>query len=127
MVEYQTTLPWSSERNFQVLSYRVGHSELTLRTLPSKEDMLHILFIGVDRMEIDCSYRGGLTISAVEEHGPYPKALRFSRLLLELTTPDHSGFVVAAAIRITRRTSENEELELILATSKKNEAMPPQD
>jgi hypothetical protein len=126
MGDYEETLPWSSDRNFEVWSYGVGHSQLILRTLHGEEDMLHILFSGVDRMEIDRSYRGGLTISAVDKHGPYPEALRFPRFLVELATPDHKGFVVAAGIRITRRTPEDEEIELILAASKKNRTEPPQ-
>jgi hypothetical protein len=127
MADYQKNLPWSSDRPFEVWSYGAGHSQLTLRTFYGQEDMLQVRFVGVERMELHASYRGGLTISSVEKHGPYPEALRFSRFLFELTTPDHTGFVVATAIRISRCTPENVELELILAASKKNEVMRAQD
>jgi len=118
MVDYQTSLPWSSDRAFEVSSYRASHSELTLRTLHSKEDMLHILFVGIERMEINRLYYGGLTLSTLDEYGPYPRALHVPYLLVKLETPDHDGFVATSGIRITRRTPENEELELILTASK---------
>jgi hypothetical protein len=123
--EYSTAFPWASERSFRLWLYNVSHSQLRFRSddWGVEQDVVWVEFSGVERMEVDPTYRGPVTLSSVESHGPYPARLKYPQryLLLELATFDHIAFIIAAGVRITRETQDGELLELLLATNKREQ------
>lgn len=115
-------LKWSSDRAFSLWQYTLSHSQLFFHGYSeSSDDVIQVLFDGVERIESDRHYLPPFGFTFVEEHGRYPGVLHFSRLLVKLIGANSDGFVAASGIRITRNSREGEELELLYFTSKTEE------
>ena len=110
-----TKLPWSSERTFRLWRYNLSHSELALRSYDGGEDMLEVLFDGVDRIELSNWYQGGIEVSLVADH---PSAVlvnpRKRSRFYRIAGPAGEGFVAAGRLRIARLSRAGEELELLV-------------
>jgi hypothetical protein len=117
------TFPWRSERDFRLWQYGAGHSQLQFRStgFEPEQDVVRIEFAGVERVEADRVYPGPVTLDSVASRGPYPGDAKFPRLLLELTAAGRVAFVVASGVRITRETQGGEVLELLFATTKREQ------
>ncbi|MFI7000184.1 SDR family NAD(P)-dependent oxidoreductase [Nocardia sp. NPDC050175] len=109
IVDWVSTLPFATDNDFRVWRYGVGHSELLLRSLGfgGFECRDEICFEGVERMELDSRFTGGLTITPVSSHGDLDDGAAMPLLLLELVGGAFgAGFV--ACSKVTARRFQRE-------------------
>jgi hypothetical protein len=96
---------------------------LEFRTTEWREDadVIRILFSGVERVELVIDYSGPLVLRSVDRHGPYPEALKYPRILVEVQGSEQQGFIAASGIRITRETQDGNELDLLFWLPKREQ------
>jgi hypothetical protein len=99
-------LPWSSDRYFRIWNYTLSHSQLSLRhEFPGSGAPLMILFSGVERIELDRGFLGGITIAPLTSHGKFSPRWWRPFLLLELTgRTSGSGFVACSIAQLVQLT-----------------------
>ncbi|WP_285488811.1 hypothetical protein [Amycolatopsis taiwanensis] len=110
-------LSWSSERSFILQQYVNSHNQLILESFGNNQtDIVKIVFSGVERIEVDRSYRGGIDIATVNPHEFYRQSHPLVKpLLWTITSPNGTGFVAASRVRIARLSHDGEELEVLFA------------
>ncbi|MEU7141525.1 hypothetical protein ABZ942_18865 [Nocardia sp. NPDC046473] len=98
-------LPFAADNDFRVWRYGVGHSELLLRGygFGDFECRDEICFDGVERMELDSRFTGGLTITPVSSHGDLDDSAPLPLLLLELVGGVFGAGFVACRMVTARR------------------------
>ncbi len=105
-------LPWSSDRYFRTWKYTVSHKQLFLRHgFQGSGAPLMILFSGVERMEIDPGYQGGITVTPLTSHGKFGSDWWEPLLLLELTgRTSGTGFVACSMAQLIQLTVDNDKV-----------------
>ena len=100
-VDPLNTLPWSTERHFQVRQYRISHKTLIFRHgWQQGEPAYEIEFTGVVWMELATSY-DGLTITALREYGQFNDQHPMPLLVLDLRDRrQRRGVVVCSRIAL---------------------------
>lgn len=107
-----SSFPFAADSDFQVLLYTLSHRELRLSSDNDRafEQRIEICFEGVERMELDERFTGGLTITPVNSHGDLDNGAAVALLLLELAGGTFgSGFVACAKITARRFRREGNE------------------
>ncbi|MFI6169423.1 hypothetical protein ACIBCN_21765 [Nocardia sp. NPDC051052] len=108
-----SSLPFTTDNDFRVWRYGVGHSELLLRSnaFGDLEYRDEIFFERVERMELDCNFTGGLTIAPVPSHGDLDDGAAVPLLLLELIGGVFgSGFVASSKVTVRRFRREGDDV-----------------
>lgn len=101
-------LPFSATGDFRPAAYTLGHQQLFLHSYDRERE---ILFTGVERMELDPRFTGGLTIEPVCSHGDLDDGAALPLLLLKLTGATFgSGFVACAQVIVSRLSWEGHKI-----------------
>lgn len=104
-------LPWSSDSYFRLWRYGIGHSQLSIRTFGGETDeVIEILFEGVERVELDRQYRG-LQLS-VDHAGDDPTR----RLDVLINSTSGAGSVTCSRVTVRRlRGDDFSEIEVLVS------------
>ncbi|MET8876308.1 hypothetical protein [Nocardia sp. NPDC004604] len=99
-----SNLPFTVGDDLYVHRYTVSHSELLLRSndFGTFEYRTELCFEGVERMELDPRFNGGLTLTPVSRHGDLDDSAAVPLLLLELAGGTF-GYGFVACSKVTAR------------------------
>lgn len=98
-----SNLPFTVGGDLHVHRYTVSHRELSLRSsdFGAVEYRTEVCFEGVERMELDPRFTGGLTLTPVSRHGDLDDSAAVPLLLLELAGGAFGcGFVACSKVSV---------------------------
>ena len=104
-------LTWSSDSNFRLWRYGVGHSQLSIRSFGGETgEMIEILFEGVERVDLNRQYHGLQVSIGYASHG-VPQHLE-----VLISGSSGTGSVTCSRATIRRlRESDSSEIELLVS------------